>query len=284
MAGSLAGKMAGNHIPTTDATIRMIEEFGLNAWPALQQMSLGGWLLRFAKGFSRRSNSVQSLYNPATDQALNARLDLCEGVYAARGLSPIFRITPVSPPELSQVLGSRGYRQEGESVTLVRSLSSVDPQALQPSGFDDEAPGARVLLSERLERDGEEWLQGVTEIRGRPPATIAIFRDLLSNIITRSCFVLLKAEDRSAACAMGVLQQNWVGIYEVARADGFRGRGYGRAALALVEDWAAAYGTTHAYLACEATNRPALQMYQDAGYEELYRYWYCTRPRPGERA
>ena len=92
-----------------------------------------------------------------------------------------------------------------------------------------------------------------------------------------------RADDRPAACAMGVLQQNWVGIYEVARAEKFRGHGFGRAALELVEDWARAYGAIHAYLSCEATNRPGLQMYADAGYGELYRYWYRCQNVAGDR-
>ncbi|MCR9144277.1 MAG: GNAT family N-acetyltransferase [bacterium] len=276
--------------PTTnDATIRMLEEFSLNAWPALQQLHLNGWLLRFADGFSRRANSVQPLYPAAAgsdpETEIETKIELCEGVYAARGLRPIFRITPVAQPgALDSVLASRGYRREGESIVLTRRLQTPDDRGLQPSGFDDEAPGANVMLCESLLREGEEWLKGVTEIRERPAKSIAVFRNILSGVLTRSCYVLLQSEERAAACAMGVLQQNWVGILEVARGAEFRGRGYGRAALNLVEDWAAAYGTSGAYLACEATNRPALQMYHDAGYAEAYRYWYRVRLAPGERA
>lgn len=266
----------------------MLEEFGLNAWPALQQLALDGWLLRFANGFSRRANSVHSIYGTQASGSLelNAKLELCEGIYEARRLSPIFRITPISrPTDLDDQLAARGYRREGETAVLVRTLPRPEPddEGLQPSGFDDAAPGARVMLCESLERDGDEWLRGTTEIRGRPPGTIAVFRNILSGIITRACYVLIQADDRPAACAMGVLQQDWVGVQEIARGDAFRGRGYGRSALELVQDWAAAYGTGHAWVACEATNRPALQMYHDAGYTEAYRYWYRVRPRPGER-
>ncbi|MEQ9367269.1 MAG: GNAT family N-acetyltransferase [Leptospirales bacterium] len=269
---------------TSDATIRMIEEFSLNAWPALQQLYFQGWILRFAEGFSRRANSVHSSYGPVAGGDLKDLLELCEGVYLARGLAPVFRITPASRPgNLDEALASRGYRREGETLVLSRNLSAPDGQGLQPPGFDEDAGGAGALLCEGLERGGEEWLAGVTELRGRPAKSISVFRNILSGIITRACYVLLKSEDRPAACAMGVLQQNWVGVLELARADAFRGRGYGRAALNLVEEWAAAYGANRAYLACEATNRPALQMYHDAGYSELYRYWYRVRPAAGER-
>src|SRR5262245_53694409 len=87
---------------------RRLEEVALNAWPALQQMLFDGWVLRFARGYSKRANSI----NPLFDSRLNLveKITTCEHLYTVQGLTPIFRLTPFAcPPELDQVLAQRGY-------------------------------------------------------------------------------------------------------------------------------------------------------------------------------
>lgn len=50
-----------------------IEELALNAWPSLQTIVHHGWLLRFAEGYTKRSNSVQAIYSGAI-VILNSKL------------------------------------------------------------------------------------------------------------------------------------------------------------------------------------------------------------------
>ena len=88
---------------------RRIEEASLNAWPALQQMLFDGWLLRFAKGYTKRANSV----NPLFGSSINAeeKIELCERLYTEKEQPAIFRLTPFAlPPDLDQVLARRHYR------------------------------------------------------------------------------------------------------------------------------------------------------------------------------
>ena len=41
--------------------IRTLEELSMNALPALQTMLYGGWVLRFANGYTRRANSINPI-------------------------------------------------------------------------------------------------------------------------------------------------------------------------------------------------------------------------------
>jgi N-acetylglutamate synthase len=78
---------------------RRLEEVALNAWPALQQMLFDGWLLRFARGYTKRANSINALYDSRLDVA--TKIAACEHAYTAQGLTPVFRLTPfASPPGL----------------------------------------------------------------------------------------------------------------------------------------------------------------------------------------
>ena len=51
-----------------------------------------------------------------------------------------------------------------------------------------------------------------------------------------------------------------------------RGRGFGRALVAGLMDWAGAQGAGTAYLQVEYRNTAALRTYQGLGFTELYRY------------
>src|SRR5437868_6694718 len=55
---------------------RVIEELTLNAWPPLQSMLYDGWLLGFSHGYTRRANSVQSLY--PSSLPLDEKIAICE--------------------------------------------------------------------------------------------------------------------------------------------------------------------------------------------------------------
>ena len=98
-------------------SLRRIEEASLNAWPALEQMLFDGWILRFAQGYTKRANSVNPLYGSSLD--VIEKVDICEELYAARGLPSVFRLTPFSSPtDLDQVLESQGYRKADPTFVL----------------------------------------------------------------------------------------------------------------------------------------------------------------------
>ncbi len=249
--------------------IRLIEEMSLNAWPALQTMLVDGWTLRFSGGFTRRSNSVQPLYGGET--AAGAKIELCEAIYRSRALPCIFKISPlVHPARLDALLEQGGYSREGETSVQVVELDRV--RSLFPERAVEE-PG-EALLAENL---SEAFLSESALIRGLSPEQTQFLAAILQNIVTRTCYVLLRHNGRPVGSALGVLQQHCMGIYEVAVLPEFRRRGFGRRLIYLLHDWARGYGITHAYLSAEVSNAAALRLYEELGYRELYRYWYRTR-------
>src|SRR6267378_6789587 len=87
--------------PVRTGEIRNIEYAAALAWPGVEQEWLGGWLLRFGRGSTRRANSAVPLN-------VSASVDVREIVdwYAARGVAPLlaapdrmFRLPPGVPTD-----------------------------------------------------------------------------------------------------------------------------------------------------------------------------------------
>jgi len=72
------------------------EETCLNAWPALRQVLLNDWVLRFSEGLTRRANSVNPLRGPR--ETGGGMIAACEALYQRRGLPTIFRLPSSSTP------------------------------------------------------------------------------------------------------------------------------------------------------------------------------------------
>src|SRR5215472_6169829 len=101
-----------------------VEETCLNAWPALRQVLLDGWVLRFSEGLTRRANSVNPLRGPR--ETGGSLITACEALYHRRLLPTIFRLPSIIDPGLDEQLHTLGYAREGESCVRYGELTDVE--------------------------------------------------------------------------------------------------------------------------------------------------------------
>jgi len=88
--------------------IKNIEELSMNAWPALQMKLYDGWVLRFADGYTKRSNSINPIYKSTI--SLQMKLDFCEKEYEHVNLPIVYKLTSDSQPkDLDEELDKRRY-------------------------------------------------------------------------------------------------------------------------------------------------------------------------------
>ncbi len=238
---------------------RRVEEASLNAWPAMQQVLLDGWLLRFSRGFTKRANSIVPLYPSLRplEESLPEKVRYCENLYAREQLHTIFRLTSIADPgPLDSYLHERHYARVEPTQVLSATLHESTL-----------APGFQLLPQ-------EEWLAVYAWLTDMPPAAQALHGAILAGIQGRCGFATLQVDGVPFACGLGVVEQDLIGLFDIVTHPAQRRAGHGRKLVQSLLGWGHAQGAGRAYLQMVADNLPAQSLYQSLEFEPLYNYWY----------
>lgn len=241
---------------------RRIEEACLNAWPALRQVWLDGWLLRFAQGYTRRTNSVHPL-GPGIRDPLH-KIALCEALYRAQDLPTIFRIPSILDPDLDGQLAARGYM--AEDPTSVRFLRL------------DGSPGQDAAGVELAPAASAEWLARFAEFTRLGEAQQRTHGEILAALCLPAAFAAIRVDGRIASLAYAALHDGLVCLNSVATDPECRRAGLARRVTAALLDWGRKQGAEGACLAVLATNAPAVALYDRLGFTETHTYHYRREP------
>jgi GNAT superfamily N-acetyltransferase len=239
-----------------------IEEMSLNGWPALQTLVYDGWLLRFNKGYTKRSNSIHPIYGHTLE--LNEKIRICEERYEKAGLRSTFKITPFSQPaSLDEELAARGYALVDQTVVQTVHLSDV----LSP------APAEIWLESD----PSESWLAALSAFSGLTSEQASITRQMLELSPLKACFALLHDNGIPVACGFAVIEDNWIGIYDLVTDPDSRNKGHGEQLVLHLLKWGRSQGAQEGYLLVVKNNAPAKRLYEKIGFVPQYEYWYRVR-------
>jgi ribosomal protein S18 acetylase RimI-like enzyme len=244
-----------------------MEELSINAWPSLKQVLYDGWILRFAGGYTRRSNSVNPLYPGDLD--VGHKIRFCEAVYRDAGLPAVFKMTAAAQPGgLADALADAGYREHARTSVQTLDLArlSRDPAAT-PAG----AARAWDNLS-------EEWLSAFVAFTPVDENRQPVLRAILGGIAPRVRYAAVTDADGICACGLGVLQDDWLGLFDIVTKPSLRRRGFGRQVVDALLDWGHANGAARAYLQVMIENSAARELYAGIGFREMYQYVYLIRP------
>lgn len=238
-----------------------IEAVCLHAWPALREVAVGDWLLRFADGLTRRSNSANPRAPRIADIADS--IAACEAQYREAGLPTIFRIPTLLDPAADAALERRGYRIEGETLTLHGPLANArHDAAVDLASAPDDA-----------------WLAAMNALQNRAPRDAAIYARLIRAIAIPAGFARLRADGETIALAYAALHDGLLCFESVITAPAQRGRGHARRVLQALIAWGQSEGARELCLQVEAQNAPAQRLYRGLGMDrEIYRYHYRRAP------
>jgi GNAT superfamily N-acetyltransferase len=243
-----------------------IEATCLNAWPALRQVWLGGWLLRFSEGLSRRANSANPLH--ARPQHGDRLIAASEALFAAQGLDPVFRIPSMMSRAIETRLDRRGYGEEGATSTRFAALDEV---------LCERRDGVELAGSAAA-----EWLAAMTRLQGRSAAQHEVYARTIAAIALPVCFAAVRVQGDIAALAYGVIHDDLLCIESVVTAAPLRGRGLALHAIGALAAWAKGRDARGVCLQVTADNAPALALYRRFGlHREIYTYRYRRAPKRG---
>jgi RimJ/RimL family protein N-acetyltransferase len=243
---------------------RRIDDASLRAWPALEQLvDDGGWVLRFAGGFTKRANSVTAVEPPPD---LREAVERCERHYAERGAPAVFRLLSFAqPPGLDPLLADRGYEKMDESLVMSRPLP------------DDLTSDAHLVRDAPL----DPWLDLFETFSAGKPARRPVHRGMLEAIHGPRLLAVTPGDGPPAGCGLGVVDRELFGLFDLVIAPSQRRKGHGRHLTRGMLAWGRAQGAERAYLQVIAANAPARLLYEQLGFSETYRYWYRRAPGVG---
>lgn len=238
-----------------------VEETCLNAWPALREVLLEGWLLRFSNGLTRRANSA----NPLRPVA-HADIPACEALYRRLGLPTIFRVLTLIDRSVDERLAEAGYTSEGESCALYGAIDDIET--------------ARDPKVQLMPQATPEWFAAMAALQQHTEEQARTYRGIVGHIAIPTAFAMLSADGEVSALAYGAMHNGLLCYESVITESRRRRQGYGRRIITALAGWAKENGADGACLEVEAGNLPARRLYDEIGLKrELYRYHYRREPR-----
>lgn len=237
------------------ALVRDLEERLANGWPAVETRLAGGWLLRFANGYSKRANSASAIVPEAVlDDAL---IDHVVAEYRARGLPAVIRLTGIEAPGADAALAARGFAEVEPTLALVAELGPIGP------------PDSDLVVASSADA---RWIAAACGAYGGEKADDSGLRGIVSRIAPPAAFATLSADGAPAAWGLAVAERGWVGLSNLVVAPAARGRGLGRRLTLGLMAWGASAGARRSYLQVRDVNAPAVALYRSLGYRDAYTY------------
>jgi GNAT superfamily N-acetyltransferase len=226
--------------PVKTGDIRSLEHAAALAWPGVEQVWLGGWLLRFGHGSTRRANSAVPL-DVSTTIAPAAIVDW----YTARGVPALM----AAPDRLLRVPPHTAT--DGENLVMTTDMGS-------------RWPGHTVSLASRPD---DEWMRLYQR-----PVPVDVLTAVLSGELTFA--TIPGAAVGRAAITVAPDGTRWLGLSALMVSEGHRRRGHARNLCTSLLDWGARHGATRAYTQVEIDNASAATLFESMGFTEHHRSRY----------
>jgi ribosomal protein S18 acetylase RimI-like enzyme len=233
----------------------------MNAWPAIYTQMVDGWIVRLANGYSGRANSASALI--PLSKLTDAVLAHVESLFAAAGIRPLVRITPLADASVDAQLAAAGWQLDNESLVLVAPLDGR------------EVIDAGATFAPRV---SQAWAIANATSYGGVKSNAEHLYAIVSRIRPAATFATLHEASEAVAWGIAVTERGFTALQDLVVHPKARGRGLGRRLTTTLMAAGHDAGATHAYLQVSEENRVARALYAQLGFVEAYRYTQRVRP------
>jgi N-acetylglutamate synthase len=230
--------------PVRTGDVRNLEHAAALAWPGVEHEWLGGWLLRFGHGSTRRANSAVPL-----DVSANMDTRPIADWYAARAAAPLL----AAPDRLFRV--PPGVVVDGENVLMTTDLTT--------------AAWHRTPTVTIARTPDDAWL--ATYERDVPVDVLTAVIDGELAFATVAGAAVGRAAVTSAPDGT-----RWAGLSALHVVSGARRRGLARTLCGDLLSWATDRHATRAYVQVLSGNAAAIGLYESMGFSAHHRSRYVS--------
>jgi ribosomal protein S18 acetylase RimI-like enzyme len=236
-----------------------IEELSMNAWPSIQTVVYDGWIIRLANGYTKRANSINPIYPSKIN--LEEKIQYCQKLYTKYNLPAVYKLVECDGHKtIDRKLETLKY--EIADLTSVQICNDVRISEKNYSGVN-------------IDIDfNEEWINGFIECNNIKTGFINTMKMMLKNITGNKIVVYKELNKEIAGCGYGVIENEYVGLFDIVVRENSRGNGYGKEIVETILSEAGKAGIKKSYLQVVNNNEIAKNLYKKIGYREKYKYWY----------
>ena len=230
---------------TDFSLVQQLETRLINAWPSLECQLAHGWILRFAKGYSKRANAATPLI-----PGVSLSEDLIDHVvrqFDAQKIRPCFRLTSLQADDVDGRLAARGFEEIEPTVGMVAELADLPADEIANAYGGDKSDDSILI-------------------------------EIVSRIRQTKAFATLDLDDEPVAWGLAVAERGYVGLYDIVVKPDLRGLGLSRTIVTELMAWGRAQGAARAYLQVREENEVARALYRSLGFSDAYRYTHRVRP------
>nr|WP_245217286.1 GNAT family N-acetyltransferase [Neoroseomonas nitratireducens] len=238
-----------------------MERATLTCVPAPRTGFDGPFVVRAFAGGTGRANAASSL-DPSPHPDLETRIARIEARYAALGMPPRFRSTPLDPPGLAALLAGRGYVEKDETAILLAPVAAIA------------RPDA---AAEALAAPDADWMAVTATAEHQTPARRREKEGTPPLLTVPGAWITVREDGAAASVASVVASGPLAAYFDLAVRPEHRRKGLAARTVRAAADWAARQGATWLFCQVATTNAPSLALNRGLGLVEAYRYRYFVR-------